>query len=402
MSDGPCEYGAQTADEALEANISRLEERLRELESSDNPSAVRLQRPYSASDPNQEPPADVRRSSFLVLYLLSNPDQNSGQLESFLPQVLQRVSNTLSSSHPKRLVHAIQAEIILANYFIHSRRMLEGKYHLDTAVSLITGARLHTLRSASSSVLSVPASTDLAEEGEMINAFWTVYAMHNLWDTLGPSPAVFDRENQRIDTPWPLDISDYEQVDLAPAKHSKMAADDLRNMNSSARQQFIASFVNLDQVIDGFTGELPPVLTSASPPEIHTATLIHTLTYASTIRLHSVFADSDARSSTKSLAVAQAAITLIPTIDGLRQHIDVSRVPILDPIFGVLWGIVGRVVLKEIGRLRQSGSRSAVVGTRLRELEEMLGGLVISMEEFSGHSPFMAYQLEKLREAMST
>ncbi|KAJ8074018.1 hypothetical protein PM082_012308 [Marasmius tenuissimus] len=51
-SDDPCEYvdeSGRTSAEMLEASISRLERRIRELESVDNPSAVRLQSPYLQS-----------------------------------------------------------------------------------------------------------------------------------------------------------------------------------------------------------------------------------------------------------------------------------------------------------------------------------------------------------------
>ncbi|KAF9258288.1 hypothetical protein L218DRAFT_1005209 [Marasmius fiardii PR-910] len=255
--------------------------------------------------------------------------------------------------------------------------MLEGKCHLDTVVSLPAGARLHALRSAS--VASAAAPVDPVEEGELINAFCMVYSMHNLWDTLGPTAVVFDRDDQRIDTPWPMNncrninrsstvrnflfgapsssgygnslITKYTKASILFSRTNSLANISSGDMNSSVRQQLIASSRNLD-----------------------THRLFH-----------------HANSRTKSLAAARVAIELFPVIDALRQHSDVIRVPTLNLMFGVLLGIVGRVVLKEIGRLRWSGSgsRSAAVGTQLRELEEMLGALVTTMQGFSGYAPFM-------------
>ena len=149
----------------------------------------------------------------------------------------------------------------------------------------------------------------------------------------------------------------------------------------------MSSFSSLDQLIDSFAGVLPPVHTMNSTSRAHISVLIHTITYTSTIQLHSILANTDARSSTKSLATAQAAIGLLSTIDALREHDDVAQFPVLNPTFAVLWGIVGGVFVKEVKRLR--GLRSASVRNQVREVDGMLSSLMMTMQALSGHSPLM-------------
>ncbi|KAF9254832.1 hypothetical protein L218DRAFT_912930 [Marasmius fiardii PR-910] len=525
--DDPCEYPGETGrtnTEMLEDNISRLERRIRELESAQDPAAVRLQAPYSRpasraaqlhlqggqlqsgfyqnqdlsalTNFDQEPPIELRRTSlswffsyyglvfgmFLnesrllegacsmlplghparpspgllhtIYYIISQlrntpPHVNRPQepRDVTLSQVLQLVSNMLSSTHPKKLIHTIQAEILLSNYFFLTKRILEGKYHLNTAISLAAGAGLHLIRSPSAyhrllPTTNIPMSADSVEEGEKINAFWVVYCMNNLWDTVGPGPVspdvVFDcgREGRRVDAPWPRDMLDYEQNGIPTgfishstvknflasssgsdqgtsglamyskatilfARATSLATSSPNNMSSSDRQTFLLGFHHTDRLIDSFASSLPPVPLHGSPSTIQLAVLTHTLTYAAAIQLHSVFYDTDGRSSSKSLAVAGVAIGLLPTIDGIRQHPEIARLPILDAVFGLVWGIVGNVLVKEIGRIRpRSISRPSPGVEREGELLGMLNALMATMEGFQSHSPFMAHQLDTLREAM--
>ncbi|KAG7091822.1 hypothetical protein E1B28_008226 [Marasmius oreades] len=507
----------------LEDNISRLEQRIRELESAEDPSAIRLHNPYSRtgyrSTPspsqgnqrefyenqsitaltnfNQEPPVDLRQvyltwffsyygsvfGMFLneslllkgacsalplghpsrpspallhtIYYIISHlrdtsphvhPSQNPPHVT--LSQVLQQVSNMLSSSHPKRLIHTIQAEVLLSNYFFLTKRILEGKYHLNTAISLAAGAGLHLIRSPSShrqllSTSAIPTCASYVEEGERINAFWVVYCMSNLWDTVCSNSVAFDvvfdsgREGRRIDTPWPRDMLDYEQDGIPTgltnhstvknflassstncdvqgtsgitlyskatilfARATSLANSSPNNMSSSDRQTFLADFNHTDRLIDSFASGLPSIPSERSPSTIHLAVLTHTLTYAAAIQLHSVFSGTDGRSSSKSLALAGVAVGLLPLfIDALRQSPDVARLPTVDPAFGLLWGIVGNVLVKEVRRVRARSISTASVGKE-NGLLDMLHTLVATMEGLKSHSAFMAYQLDTLKEAM--
>jgi hypothetical protein len=121
-------------------------------------------------------------------------------------------------------MHGIQAEVLLSLYFFRAGRFLEGKYHCSAAVSMIMGTRMHKIRSmhdlqmppytSLGETISLPHPADAIEEGERIIGFWTVYALHNCWSSaLGsPMPLPFEAHGAQIDTPWPLDVDQYEHV----------------------------------------------------------------------------------------------------------------------------------------------------------------------------------------------
>ncbi|KAF8826284.1 hypothetical protein HHX47_DHR5000073 [Lentinula edodes] len=175
----------------------------------------------------------------------------SSQEALYLSRAQIDVAGILSSSHPDRIVHGIQAELLLSTYLFRSGRILEGKYHLSAATSIAFGAKLHKIRSLNGdrdiltsaalpwvvcltsstskfeNRLNVdsakdpeplfPHSVDPISEGERINAFWTVITMSNCWALAAdssPNP-ILERYMEDIDTPWPMDIEDYEK-NLSP------------------------------------------------------------------------------------------------------------------------------------------------------------------------------------------
>lgn len=108
---------------------------------------------------------------------------------------------------------------------------------MSAAVSLTLGTQLHKIRalpvgsghpsvsplqqiSVAGPLLTPPI--DQIEEGERINAFWIVYTLSNCWGVaVGTlSSAVFESHGSTIDTPWPLDMTDYEQVMLNASRAS--------------------------------------------------------------------------------------------------------------------------------------------------------------------------------------
>jgi hypothetical protein len=143
---------------------------------------------------------------------IANPSSNNQA--ALLSRAIQSSSQAVSrlGMHPERLVQCIQAEVLLAFYFFYGGRTLEGRYHTCTAVSLILSSGLHQIRSSrlpNSSLL--PPPRDAVEEGERINAFWTVFVLNNCWTTVDGTPSNIPIDTQ-IDTPWPLDLSNYVQV----------------------------------------------------------------------------------------------------------------------------------------------------------------------------------------------
>lgn len=135
---------------------------------------------------------------------------------TLLARAVEAVSCDLAGHGRYPLIQTIQAEVILANYFFCVGRMLEGKYHASAAVALVLSAQLHKIRPLSPPDTHPPADSPLdgIEEGERINAFWTVFALDKEWAVVSGTPSLLDGQDGpvAVDTPWPLDIEEYEHV----------------------------------------------------------------------------------------------------------------------------------------------------------------------------------------------
>lgn len=58
---------------------------------------------------------------------------------------------------------------------------------------------------------ALPPALDTIDEGERINAFWTVLIVNNYWVIAHGSPSAISYD-MPIDTPWPLEMTEYDQV----------------------------------------------------------------------------------------------------------------------------------------------------------------------------------------------
>lgn len=135
-------------------------------------------------------------------------------------------------------VDAIQASVLLARYFFAIGRLHEASYHASAAADLAVQVGLHQISSSyalaisqeqrwvnfpsinpvSSSELHLAPPQDSIELGERIGVFWQVYILDRLLSVaLRRPPCIVDDDcvETRIDTPWPDDIEEYENVSLS-------------------------------------------------------------------------------------------------------------------------------------------------------------------------------------------
>ncbi|KAJ6467692.1 hypothetical protein C8R47DRAFT_812633 [Mycena vitilis] len=170
----------------------------------------------------REPPAavltDVAR--LWAIHISDSPDFATYE-SIYLSRALRTAADALSGSHRHNtILHTIQAEVLLAHYFLRNTRFLEGKYHLSAAVSLVLSSGLHRVRSADAEAggqrgplgpafFRMPPARDALEESERVSAFWTVLTMNNCWTTADgpPSNISYTVPDARIDTPWPVDVN---------------------------------------------------------------------------------------------------------------------------------------------------------------------------------------------------
>ncbi len=106
----------------------------------------------------------------------------------------------LFGSHPNKLIHTLQAHILLAYYFLRTGSLLEAKCRAGTAVSLALGAgspqdSFRTCGcpfsfgvSSKTQPFVLPSPTDSLQEAERINGFWTVLALHKFITVALESP----------------------------------------------------------------------------------------------------------------------------------------------------------------------------------------------------------------------
>lgn len=129
----------------------------------------------------------------------------------FATRATQAASGTTMMTQATTVLHTIQAEVLLANYFFTTGRLLEGRYHTLAALALVTGSRYHLLDVGT-------MGGDTIGAGERIQAFWTVLAQDKMWaSAMNTPPSICQggRSNIQITTPWPLATVAYEQVCLA-------------------------------------------------------------------------------------------------------------------------------------------------------------------------------------------
>ena len=145
----------------------------------------------------------------------------------FLGRTLRSVHVALSTAQerPQNTLYVLQAEILLAYYFYHCNRQLEGKYHAGAAVSLAILCNLHKVMATvdpmgrqlfhSSGQTNLPPPMDYVDEAERIYAWWATFILDKSWAVALSSPPMISEMQEQgtiIDTPWPLTMEQYRQV----------------------------------------------------------------------------------------------------------------------------------------------------------------------------------------------
>ncbi|KAJ3541279.1 hypothetical protein NMY22_g3946 [Coprinellus aureogranulatus] len=289
-----CEYSdgsALTASQMYEENIRQLEARKRELEgASSSPRAtVAIQLHHSSAHqgvaPAQEPSLDIAKrlvdafmpfaselgfflhpqrfkcslarpapagdhsrpapALLFVVYLwgirLSGSAEVVAREPAFHTRAIQEATGNLSSGHPHQVIHGIQADVLLAYYYIAQEKYSEASYYVTSATTTALSANLHKIRSRHTVAQAsegeepnaLPPARDAVEEGERILAMWNVFILDKLLATAtGQMPNfvnVSDRPDRRVDVPWPMSMGDYEQGHLAPNVRTDRTIDKFLN-----------------------------------------------------------------------------------------------------------------------------------------------------------------------------
>ncbi|KAJ7708087.1 hypothetical protein B0H17DRAFT_1031701 [Mycena rosella] len=351
--------------------------------------------------------------------------------DAFLACTLQNIHQDLGGQHPQRVMHGIQAELLLSLYYLTLGRPVEGIYHSSAAVSLAISSGLHLIKSSqlrpqpALGVLEAPLAppTDPLEEGERINAFWTVVVVNNYWVAAHGSPSAISYADTPIDTPWPLDLDDYVASQLfdailgpsggtvskflgglnvdgfsALALLSKASILLERAITFSTRYSDHAdaeAFDSLDAILEQFALGVPVgiELTGSCVAPKRSLVVTQTLTHAAIIRLHAHRIHTSDISRAKYLAAARAVVDIVNNADFAQwRHID--------PIMGILWTTICDVFVAELSTMQSFG----VVGRLTQQHQDIsacLETILATMRRFARSSPVIEYFSNRVEQAYS-
>ncbi|KAK0469357.1 Zn(2)-Cys(6) binuclear cluster domain-containing protein [Desarmillaria tabescens] len=302
----------------------------------------------------------------------------------FLSTAVQQTSAALSSTHTHKIIHRTQAEVLLAQYFFRNARMLEGKYHTSAAVSLLLGARFHKIRSIEGGgVVGLPDPSDLVEEGERTNGFWTVMILNNCWTPL-ESNIIYET----IDTPWPLEMQSYSQIYRSPEFRTSQTVQKFLsravpdgsdgasmialyakasilfersstishrfqpNMPQSLARQFFDSFSAQDALVQRFLQDMPSIPAMTAAISHGMALMIYTLAYSAVIQLHRPFIAINPASRGRIISSVRPIVHILDTIN-------VAEVLSLNAFLAVLWTYVCQFLIQEISDARDDSINSS-------------------------------------------
>ncbi|KAJ7806371.1 hypothetical protein B0H13DRAFT_2387113 [Mycena leptocephala] len=373
------------------------------------------------------PFGDTRRPSpglLCVVYLWGIHFSNSPPPPNFSePDLLHRArkylsSETSSSTHIQQTIQA-QAEM-----------------YASGAATLALGYRLHKIRSARASHLSIPGPMDITppmdavEEGERIRGFWAVTFLQTslcLAFNSNRSFCILDSFAPEIDAPWPLEIGDYQAGVLPPdyvgqesIRHLLM--DDTFPASPTCMLQIkasvffyhvlrlppgephglaspkLTSYMWLDRRISQFWESLPPLHVfsgNVDPATVRALALTHALTAAAAIKLHQRAAAGDTAQK-KCIAAARAILECLRASDGPSVH----------PVVGALCSFACGVLITEVraGRaFREAWSASVGMPMTPPSTEEaalitdIRDGLS-TMAVYAGESALIAHQFKLVQE----
>ncbi|KAJ7647001.1 hypothetical protein FB45DRAFT_998309 [Roridomyces roridus] len=342
----------------------------------------------------------------------------------FLARVQQ--SSTLSNAvQPYHIVQNIQAEALLAQYFLRQGRFLEAMHHINAAASLSIGCGLRRLNGHHSerNAYPLPSTRDAVEQGERVNAFWSIMAAHKVFSVMMQWPSsVSDILDEQVDLPWPLDMevydsgivpvnphgqstmksfvedpmsANFEAANSTLAQHAKAAAlferashmggQRASNLSDPDEQ---AQFTSFEHGLNQFMQTLPPFNGQGTIDTIRLRLVTFTLCQVAIIQLHSAF-DNPA-SIHKCLNAARAVAW---------EHVDSTM--------GTLWVAVCQVIIRGIATIKNPRSSSrgwaaSVSNADYPALNMALKSLIGTMSTFAPRCLLIDYQLNKVQETYKT
>ncbi|KAF8967602.1 hypothetical protein BDZ97DRAFT_1978162 [Flammula alnicola] len=379
-----------------------------------------------------------------VVHLLGihfcQPEGLHNQETSLLTRAVQHVATDLFGSHPNKIVNTLQAEILLSYYFMRTGFLLEAKCRAGAAIALAIGSGLHKVRSANITAPStlgimhdqpytLPLPTDTLQEAERINGFWSVLMLHKFISVALEPPAqvcgVLEAPGMQIDTPWPIDMDNFEEGIIRPDLRGNSTVRAFLNgypadpdsplaltakaailfhraahltgqwsptMSPRDQVSYDAAAKSVNGLIETFRANLAPIPKyETRDPNIRNLLLTHALVDAASIKLHWIFAYAYATSKQICLSAARNMVNY--------GDLNLQDIGYINPIMGNLWMTACLVFVDEISRTRQLKSSWPDAPAVEDELMECYRNGLKALSLFSQESTLMRFQLTKVQEA---
>ncbi|KAJ6561840.1 hypothetical protein B0H19DRAFT_1068561 [Mycena capillaripes] len=361
----------------------------------------------------------------------------------FIRRAQQHIATELSdSSHAVHRIHTIQAHVLLSTYFLRNKQFLEAEFHTNGAVTLALGYHLHKIRSSRPSsppLIGASAFTEVfpdpprddVEEGERIRGFWTVVCnQNNLIMTLrtANNVGILDSPSIKIDTPWPLDIDEYE---LGMFPHDLRGSDTVHNFVAGGIPGPTSIFalkaqasVLLQQAAQLARKWSPVMIPHAAAVHMNASAWLDTRLqqFSAGIPLLSEYYDrgEDARTLAVTHALLGGAMIQLHKNDGDASAtcVNAARAIVLalgdtnvpnlicaGPVVGTLLLLACQVTIREIERTRYF--RASLVSTLNVEVatNQEEAGLLLDLQNglttmaiYAVDSPLVEYQLSKIQQ----
>ncbi|KAF7309308.1 Zn(2)-C6 fungal-type domain-containing protein [Mycena indigotica] len=316
---------------------------------------------------------------------------------ALLARALDSTASSLTSTHPRTLLHGAQAEVLLATYFLRNGRMVEGRYHISAAVGIVLSGRWNQIQPASN-------LDELRERREQVAAFWNVLTIDGVWAGIhdwAPN-VIVGPGGLDIQTSLPADDSNLRaQASVFPVGSdggtlARFMADLPDHPDSPAALHAKAGILlataamgrpgspvdaALDRRVAGFVAGLPAI-------QSKTTLITHLLARLATIRLHLSVGAPDSRAKVLAAAREVVGILMDPAVA------EEVKGGIVDPIIAPILARTARVFITELAAVRASGSNGGGQG-----LLEQLKFLVQVMQIMAPRFTLMASQLETIRQA---
>ncbi|KAK7460859.1 hypothetical protein VKT23_008790 [Stygiomarasmius scandens] len=298
--------------------------------------------------------------------------------------VVPRDDSINPQDHALKILHLIQAHILLAQYLFRTGSVLEGKYYVQGALSLVLGAGFYP-EAGHTGQKSVEISElhDIAGPQERIGAFWTSFTLRNLWAIATASSSLLRGDSRCMKDSAGLFFNGHDSS-LAKAVYlwdRTTRFDDQHYDDSSS-----SHFFDLDNMIHQRIQESS---FSVSPENVHVQTLLH----LAMIDLHKPF-PHDPVSDNKIMTSLGLAIRLAIDQDTVEWRV-------FNPILPVLWRKIAEILVRQI-KLHHQESLTRVIlnDARVNEyIDSIIGilSLLRTMEELSIHSGLMGLEANRVR-----